>query len=394
MPEKIQEIKQKPGKIEKPGLLGKDIISTELLTIGEIEIIIYLAQKLKVFRDHQMSTRFFGTATGIGIFSDDNFNNRCSFLMACAKTGIFPEIVRLSEMFDKEWDYKLLCRIAGEADLIAIYDEDESQVEEIHVKGMIKYLDLCVQNNLISNRPGLINFRSAVGWPVQALTDLLFLKDHFGSLKTLKRKKITISWEYSPDYTVSRTLPVSVIRLFSRFGMDVHLVYPPGYELPEDAISNALRSTKTSKGKFRQSQHFKKSLNDADIVYLIPWASTPFSELTQNDSISFEESVLVSEENTEEVHQGFNPRKWILTPKKLRLTKEGKALVMRWPVSFAEQKTDIEISGNDYSELNLDIHIAKRMHLETYIMSSMILANKFPNPNNLLQEIINNEKNL
>ena len=394
MPEKIREVKQKPDQIAKPGLMGKDIISTELLTIGEIEIIIYLAQKLKVFRDHQMSTRFFGTAIGIGIFSDDNFLQGYSFRMASGMTGLTTEIVRLSALFNNEWDYELLCRMAGEADLITIYDEDETQFEETQIKSMIQYLDLCVQRNLISNRPGLINFKSAVGWPVQALTDLLFLKDYFGSIKTLKNKKITIAWEYNPDNTVSRTLPVSVIRLLSRFGMDVQLACPPGFELPEDVIANAIKSTKTSKGKFRQSQHFKKSLHDADIVYMIPWASKPITELTENESISSDQSVLLSEENRQDDQQGFKPEKWTMTPKKLRLTKEGKALVMRWPVRFAEQDTDDDMTGIDFPEVKLDMYVAKRLHLETFIIASMILANKFSNPSNLLQEMINNEKNL
>ena len=67
--------------------------------------------------------------------------------------------------------------------------------------------------------------------PTQSLADLLHLKNYFGSLENLKGKKIAMTWAYSPSYGKPLSVPQGIIALMTRFGLDVILAYPTGYNL-------------------------------------------------------------------------------------------------------------------------------------------------------------------
>ena len=63
------------------------------------------------------------------------------------------------------------------------------------------------------------------------MADLAWLQEHFGSLDKLKGKKIAMTWAYSPSYGKPLSVPQGIIGLMTRFGMDVTLAHPEGYDL-------------------------------------------------------------------------------------------------------------------------------------------------------------------
>jgi len=58
-------------------------------------------------------------------------------------------------------------------------------------------------------------------------------------LETLKRKKVSIIWAYATSHKKPISVPLSQVLLFPRYGMDVWLAYPKGYELPDWVIDQA-----------------------------------------------------------------------------------------------------------------------------------------------------------
>ena len=53
-------------------------------------------------------------------------------------------------------------------------------------------------------------------------------------MESLKGKKVAMTWAYSPSYGKPLSVPQGVIGLFTRFGMDVTLAHPEGYDvMPE-----------------------------------------------------------------------------------------------------------------------------------------------------------------
>ena len=77
------------------------------------------------------------------------------------------------------------------------------------------------------------------------------LEQHFGSLERLRGKKLAMSWAYSPSYGKPLSVPQGIIALMTRFGMDVTLAHPEGYNLLDDVVSVARKNAAESGGGFK-----------------------------------------------------------------------------------------------------------------------------------------------
>lgn len=379
-------MKKKSTRTDLAGLVGRDILMTEQLNLKEIELIINLAQKLKAFRDHHFTTRFFKDGIGFGCFQAGNNPNQEAFRFACHLTGLYPETSDISKIRNMGTDLGLFGGLAGMTELIAV-DEDPKHTGIALICELIHFFDQGYLMKVISQRPSLINISSNLGWPLQALTELLFLKELFGSLKALKARKLTISWVFDPEHEVPEILPVSILRLLARFGLNITLAHPVGYELPPEAVSNVQKSAVKSKGKLKLTHRFKKSLRSADVVYLIPWRM-PETRVNPDDGRMVTENALDQNMDDLEVSDnvGSLPEKWVLTPGKRSLAKDDQVVFLSWK-DVLHKMDDISISQFIASE----VHYLKRNQLKPFVLASMILAQKFANPNILLQEMINND---
>ena len=83
----------------------------------------------------------------------------------------------------------------------------------------------------------LINLQCDVDHPTQTLADLMTLREHRGD--DLRGMKVAMTWAYAPSYARPLSVPQGVATLFPRFGMDVVLAHPPGFELMPEVIEKA-----------------------------------------------------------------------------------------------------------------------------------------------------------
>jgi ornithine carbamoyltransferase len=94
----------------------------------------------------------------------------------------------------------------------------------------------------------------------------------FGGLDTLRGKRLAMTWAYSPSYGKPLSVPQGIIALMTRFGMDVVLAHPPGYELVEGAVEAARTFAGDSGGSFRVTDSMVDAFAGADVVYPKSWA--------------------------------------------------------------------------------------------------------------------------
>jgi ornithine carbamoyltransferase len=83
----------------------------------------------------------------------------------------------------------------------------------------------------------IMNLQCDLYHPFQALADLLTMKEKFSG--KLDRLKVSIIWAYAESHKKPISVPVSQVLLFPRFGMDVTLAHPKGWELPDWVIAKA-----------------------------------------------------------------------------------------------------------------------------------------------------------
>jgi len=124
----------------------------------------------------------------------------------------------------------------------------------------------------------IMNLQDDLYHPMQALADLMTIQE---VSKTTKKLKISIIWAYAKSHKKPISVPLSQILLFPRYGMDVTLAYPEGYDLPDWAIEKAKLNAKENGGTFKITHDMKKAYQNADIVIPKNWGSWVNNQSTE-----------------------------------------------------------------------------------------------------------------
>lgn len=115
----------------------------------------------------------------------------------------------------------------------------------------------------------VINMESSLWHPLQALADLLTLRETLGNPR---REPLAIVWTRSPE-SVSASVVNSLLHASLRSGMEVRLAHPPGYELDPDVLAEAERLAAAGDGSLVVGGDREAAVSGARIVYGRSWKS-------------------------------------------------------------------------------------------------------------------------
>jgi N-acetylornithine carbamoyltransferase len=118
------------------------------------------------------------------------------------------------------------------------------------------------------NKP-LINLESALNHPCQALADWKTLDD----LAVPRRAQFVLSWVYSPR-ALPLAVPAATLHMAALRGMQVTVLRPEGFALPEPVMAKARAAAAASGGSVTETSERDAALAGADIVYAKEWGST------------------------------------------------------------------------------------------------------------------------
>ncbi len=115
----------------------------------------------------------------------------------------------------------------------------------------------------------LINLESALNHPCQALADWKTMDD-FG---VPQRGRLVLSWAYHPR-PLPLAVPAAVLHMAALRGMEVVVLRPEGFALPEPVMAKARRAAALAGGSVRESEDRREALAGAHILYAKEWGST------------------------------------------------------------------------------------------------------------------------
>jgi knotted carbamoyltransferase YgeW len=219
----------------------------------------------------------------------------------------------------------------------------------------------------------------------------MHLKEKYGSLEALQGKKIVMSWAYSPSYGKPLSVPQGIIALLSRFGMNIELAYPEGYELLPGIVSLAEKNSIESGGSFTISNSMEESMKDADIVYPKSWAPFHIMQLRTQLLKDGDKSGL---KDLEELCLSNNAKftDWEYNERIMRHTKNGNALYMHClpaDISGVSCKKG-EVSSSTFEKYRLMTY--REAGFKPYIIAAMMFTNKFANPSETLRKILERDR--
>ncbi len=370
-------------------LAGKDFLLTWEKSEAELETILTVAQILKDLRSKNISPKVFQSGLAISQFRDNSTRTRFSYASAANLLGL--EVQDLDESKSQiahgETVRETANMISFLADFIGIRDDMFLGEGNKYMREVGQALDDGYSQGVLPVRPGIINLQCDIDHPTQSMADLLHLKNEFGSLENLKGKKIVMSWAYSPSYGKPLSVPQGIIGLMSRFGMDIELAYPEGYELIPEVEQLAAKQAKASGGSFHISHSMKDALKDADIVYPKSWA--PYHIMQKRTE-------LLKADN----HQGLNALEksclaenahhtdWEYDDEKMKLTKNSDALYMHClPADISGVSCEKgEVASDVFDKYRTKTYM--EAGYKPYIIAAMMFTQKFKNPAKVLNEIM------
>jgi ornithine carbamoyltransferase len=117
----------------------------------------------------------------------------------------------------------------------------------------------------------VMNLQCDLYHPFQALADLLTMKEKFGG--KLGRLKVSVIWAYAESHKKPISVPVSQVLLFPRFGMDVTLAHPKGWELPDWVIAKAKANAERHGGTLTVTDDEAAAYKGAHVVIPKNWGN-------------------------------------------------------------------------------------------------------------------------
>ena len=115
-----------------------------------------------------------------------------------------------------------------------------------------------------------INMESAIGHPCQNLADWKTLDDYE---IPANGGKFVLSWAYHPK-ALPLAVPASTLYTAARRGMDVTVLRPQGFALPEPIMRKAAAAAEASGGSIRESEDRREAMEGAHVIYAKSWSST------------------------------------------------------------------------------------------------------------------------
>ena len=350
-------------------------------TDDELAAVFTVADALRDLRERNKSTRVFDSGLGISIFRDNSTRTRFSFASACNMLGLEEQVLdeKVSQIAHGETVRETANMVSFMADVIGIRDDMFIGEGHKYQKTFIDALEEGYRDGILEQRPTLVNLQCDVDHPTQCMADMLHIIHQFGGVENLKGKKVAMTWAYSPSYGKPLSVPQGVIGLFTRFGMDVTLAHPEGYEVMPEIEEIARRNAAATGGSFTKSSSMQEAFRDADIVYPKSWA--PFAAMEERTKLYQRgDKAGIDALEKQLLAQNAEHKDWACTEEMMQLTKGGSALYLHC--------LPADISGLSCPEGEVDrsvfdrylVPLYKQASYKPYIIAAMIFLAKVKDP--------------
>jgi N-acetylornithine carbamoyltransferase len=126
----------------------------------------------------------------------------------------------------------------------------------------------------------LINMESAMDHPCQALADWKTLDDEN---VPAAGGKFVLSWANHPK-PLPLAVPAAAVHMAAHRGMDVTVLRPAGYELPEPLMARARAAANAAGGSVAETEDREEAMAGAQVIYAKSWGSPMHYGDTQADA--------------------------------------------------------------------------------------------------------------
>nr|MBC7244951.1 ornithine carbamoyltransferase [Chloroflexota bacterium] len=317
-------------------LYGKDLVTTQEWSKAELEAVLDLAAKMKRDRFSEKYSNILRNKTFFMFFYNPSVRTRQSFECAATELGGHAQFLEPKAMRLKT------ATAAGET------VEDAAKVMSRYAAGLgIRILE----DQIGAYGEGDALLRDYAYWcdipvismahdkyhPCQGLADIMGWAEWFGKGPgrgvdpgVLSGKKLLVIWGHGA-LARSWCSVQEALLIGSRFGMDVTLAYPEGYDLDPAVIAWTKQNCIANGRTFAITHDIQKGYEGAHVVYSRHWMSP---QAYQNGEFL----------KKQEIEKALQYPQWICDAEKMKLT-DNAIFTHPMPIDRGHEVTDEVASG-------------------------------------------------
>ncbi|MBY0542717.1 MAG: hypothetical protein K2P75_04895 [Sphingobacteriaceae bacterium] len=337
-------------------LFGKNLICTQDWSIDELLLALNLAVKMKKSRFHSEWKTLLDSKTFIMLFYNHSLRTRISFEAAMLELGghaqfIMPPMLRLQTNTE-----------AGET------VQDAARVMSRYAAGIgIRIAEAAIPyygagNNLMADYVKwadvpVINMANDYYHPCQGLADILSWAERYGNglcspnFESLKNKNFLLTWAHGGMARTWGSVHEALL-LASRFGMNVTIARPDGYDLDPQVYQTIAKNCQMHDTAFTTTNNHLNCYENAHVVYSRNWMSPH----------AYKDNVFQKEA---EIKFAMEKKEWITTAEKMKKT-DNAIFTHCMPIDRGFEVTD-EVANSDRSVI-YDV-AENRLHVQKAVLA-------------------------
>jgi knotted carbamoyltransferase YgeW len=387
----LQQIRARIERLAslEPALHDSDFLLTWQHSETSIRFVLEAAEVLEALFEAGLSSRVFESGLGVSIFRDKSTRTRYAFRSGCNLLGLLTEELdeSTSQIAHGETVRETATMIAFLTEVVGIRDDMFLGEGHGYMTAVADSLEESHEKGVLRQRPAVLNLQSDLDHPTQSLADLRHLVEVFGGLEALKGKKLAMSWAHSPSYGKPLSVPQGIVTLMARFGMEVVLAHPDGYELLDEPVAEARRHAEASGGSFRITASMEDAFEGADVVYPKSWA--PMGVMRKRTRLlRAGDSGRLEQLEQEALASNARFVDWECNDRLMEHTRDGRALYMHC--------LPADVSGVSCTAGEVSASVFERARLGTYreashkpfVIAALILGTRFENPAAVLTRVL------
>jgi ornithine carbamoyltransferase len=245
---------------DRQALAGRDYIETIDWSIPELEELLAVAAELKQARREGKPQRLLEGRTLYMLFLDKSTRTRNAFETGMTQLGghaIYLDADK-TQVSHGESPKDTAMTLSRYGEGIAIRHDLAPYEGNAWMREIARWADI-----------PLINLQCDVDHPTQTIADLMTIREHRGN--DLRGLKVAMTWAYAPSYARPLSVPQGVATLFPRFGMDVVLAHPPGFDLMPEVMEKAQAAAREAGTSITFADSMEEAFAGADVVYPKSW---------------------------------------------------------------------------------------------------------------------------
>ena len=312
--------------MSKVDLAGKDLITTQDWSLDELRATLKVARDLKAEYRRGRVPHLLRDKTFFMLFYAPSTRTRAAFEAGMTYLGGHAQYIDVSttrlgsgeapkdvaKMYEK-YGHGLGIRILDSA-IDYVYGAGVSVVREYAEHAEIP----------------VINMACCTYHPTQGLADLMTVQESLGKVQG---KKYVIMWGYAKTFRGRCSIQEEAL-IMPRFGMDVVLAHPRGFEIDPKIVETAKSNAAEAGGSFQVSNDLNSAIEGAHAIFPRNWASFG---LLQVGASKF------GKEREMELHEKY--RDWTLNQDLLDKMDRKAVVTHVLPVLRGEEATDQVMDG-------------------------------------------------